>query len=292
MASDKTLDTLVEDIYELFNPNKTHIPSEENLDKVAESIKNILRTRLAERENTRDPLRISAIGKPDRQLWFMAHPDGNEEEISSKTYFKFLYGDIIEQLILFLAREAGHTVEDEQAEIEINGVTGHIDARIDGVIVDVKSASPTGYKKFEQARVVEDDPFGYVAQLSGYSFVLNPGEPAAWIAFDKVHGDICVSKLSYSIIQHNEPGPRIEHLKEVIASENIPPLCYDPVPDGKSGNMKLPTPCGYCAHKKRCHPNLRTFLYGNGPRFLTTVAKLPDVPEVVGKDLNDETEDS
>ncbi len=277
----KTLDTLVTDIYDLFDPNKGHEPNEDNLNEVANNIKEILRIRLAQREDVRDPLRFSSLGRPDRQLWYDAHPDGKEEELNAKTFFKFLYGDVIEQLILFLAKESGHVVERSQEEIEVDGIKGHIDAIIDGVVVDVKSASPFGYKKFEKQTVTEDDPFGYVAQLSGYADVLTPGEAAAWLAFDKVSGDICVSPLSSSIIADFKPAPRIDHLKEVIARETPPERCYDTVPDGKSGNEKLQTACSYCKHKKRCHPGLRTFLYSTGPRFLTKVVKQPDVPELV-----------
>lgn len=277
----KQLNTLVEDIYELFNPEKMHVPSEENLQECASAIKEILRVRLAQREDVRSPLRFSALGRKDRQVWFDAHPDGKEEELSPKTFFKFLYGDIIEQLILFLAREAGHTVEATQGEVEVDGVKGHIDAIIDGVVIDVKSASPFGYKKFETNSVTEDDPFGYVEQLAGYTNVLTPGKGGAWIAFDKVSGDICISPLSSSVVKDHQPAERIAHLKKVIEQDVPPPRCYDPVPDGKSGNMRLPTPCSYCKHKSRCHPNLRTFLYSGSPRFLTRVVKEPEVKEVI-----------
>lgn len=195
---------------------------------------------------------------------------------------KFLYGDVIEQLLLFLAKEAGHSVEQEQAEVEVNGVKGHIDAIIDGVVVDVKSASPYGYKKFKEGNVVGEDPFGYVAQLSGYATVLTPGEPAAWLAQDKVSGDICVSPLSATVIRYHPPADRIEHLKKVIESEEPPSYCYELVPDGKSGNLKLDTPCSYCRHKHRCRDGIRTFLYSTGPRFLAKVVREPDVPEVKG----------
>ena len=272
---------LPEDIYGLFDPSVDHEPSEENLDAFCNNLKDLLRTRLKKYTPPTSPLRFSALGRPNRQIWFDAHPvDGGKEALVPKTYIKFLYGDIIEQMLLFLAKEAGHSVEQEQAEVEVAGVTGHIDAIIDGVVVDVKSASPYGYQKFKDKRVVEDDPFGYVAQLSGYADVLTPGKPAAWLANDKVAGDICISPLSATVIKHHPPAERIAELKEVIESETPPPLCYEPVPDGKSGNYKLPTACSYCAHKFRCHPGVRTFLYSTGPRFLTTVAKVPDVPEV------------
>jgi len=275
------LSTLPADIYKLFNPEEHHELDEDNLNTFAENLKDILRLRFAEYQAPASPLRFSALGKKDRQVWYEAHPvEGGKEEMPAKTYFKFLYGDVLEQLLLFLAKEAGHSVVEEQAQVEVDGVKGHIDAIIDGVVVDVKSASPFGYKKFETDTVPQDDPFGYVAQLSGYANVLTPGEPAAWLAIDKVGGDICVSYLPPVVIKHHKPEDRIQHLKEVIASEEAPERCYEPVPDGKSGNLKLPTPCSYCAHKHRCHPGLRTFLYSSGPRFLTTVAREPDVPEV------------
>lgn len=283
VPTSKQLDTLVDDIYALFDPEVMHEPSEENLEEVAHNIKEILRVRLAQREDVRSPLRFSALGRQDRQIWFDAHPDGQEEELSAKTYYKFLYGDIIEQLVLFLAKEAGHSVERCQEEVEVDGILGHIDAVIDGVVVDVKSASPFGYKKFKDGSVIQDDPFGYVEQLSGYANVLTPGEEAAWVAMDKVSGDICVSRLSSSIIKDNEPAPRIAALRKVIESEEPPERCYEPVPDGSSGNRKLSTPCSYCRHKFRCYDNLRVFSYSTGPRFLTTVAKEPNVLEITDK---------
>lgn len=287
-SSQKSLRTLPNDIYSILAPDIEHVADVRNLDEFARNITDLVKLRLGKADEERSPLRFSALGKPDRQLWYEAHPDGTKEKLSGKAQYKFLYGDIIEQLILFLAKEAGHSVESEQAEVDVDGIKGHIDAIIDGVVVDVKSASPYGFKKFDKGGVVEDDPFGYVEQLSGYADVLTPGEPAAWVAVDKVSGDICVSPLSSSIIQSHPPGPRISHLKEVIASEEPPERCYDAIPDGKSGNLKLSTACGYCAHKFRCWPNLRAFAYSTGPRFLTHVAKEPEVPEIkkeqVGQD--------
>lgn len=275
------LKDLPQDIYNLFDPDVDHICSEENLDSFANGLKDIMRNRLRQYTPPETPLRFSALGKPDRQLWYDAHPDGTKEPMPPKTYVKFMYGDIIEAMLLFLAKEAGHVVEDEQAEVEIDGVKGHIDARIDGVIVDVKSASPFGYKKFEAETVPQDDAFGYVEQLSGYANVLTPGQDAAWLANDKVAGDICISTLPQKIIKHYQPDEMIAHKRKVVESEEVPERCYEDVPDGASGNRKLATPCGYCAWKHRCHPGLRTFLYSTGPRFLTQVKKLPNVPEVV-----------
>lgn len=271
--------TLVDDMYNLFDPTKTHTPSEDNLDEFANNLKEILRNRLAAREDLSNPLRFSSLGRPDRQLWYMAkrYPS---EDLSSKTYLKFLYGDVIEQLVLFLAKESGHSVTHAQETVVEDGIEGHIDAIIDGVVVDVKSASPYAYPKFVKQEVPIDDTFGYTQQLAGYAQVLTPGEGAAWLAFNKVNADLCLSPLSVSIINDYPVKDRISHLKEVIQLDEPPQRCYSDVEDGKSGNRKLDTGCSYCAFKHSCWPGLRTFAYSNGPRFLTTVVKTPDVPEV------------
>lgn len=275
------LEDIPKDVYALFDPSIDHEVSEENLELFAEEMKSLVRTRLKEYRRPTNPLRFSGLGKPDRQVWMDAHPDPtNEETMIPKTYLKFMYGDVIEQLLLFLIREAGHEVSNTQGTVEVNGVTGHIDAIIDSVVVDVKSASPYGFKKFADNAVTEDDPFGYVAQLAGYADVLTPGEDAAWIAMDKVHGDVCVSPLKKTVIKYNKPEPRIEHLKKVLESEEPPALCHEPVPDGKSGNLKLATGCSYCKHKYRCFPDTRLFLYSSGPRWLTKVVNEPKVPEI------------
>lgn len=272
---------MIADIYSLFDPDKDHEPSEAFLDEFANNLKDILRTRFKAQDKERGPLRFSGLGKPNRQFWFDANPDGNEEELTSQTYLKFLFGDMYEQLLLLLIKEAGHTVEMEQGEVEVDGVKGHIDAIVDGVVVDVKSASPFGYQRFNRGQILEDDPFGYVAQLSGYANVLTPGREAAWIVVDKVSGEICVPSLSSSVIKDYKPEERITELKQVLESPEPPAeKCYDDIPDGKSGNRKLATGCSYCKHKFRCWDALRVFSYSTGPRFLTNVSKVPEVKEI------------
>ena len=68
--------------------------------------------------------------------------------------------------------------------------------------------------------------------------------------------------------------------------DNPPDICYPPVPEGKSGNMKLDTNCVYCPHKYTCWQDsnggvgLRVIKYANGLKYLTRVAVLPKVDEV------------
>lgn len=282
----KTIDTLVEDIYKLFDSDEHHEPSEENLEALAEGIKNVVRQQLAERDLERSPLRFSNLGKPDRRLWYEVNMPDKAEKMLPKTYFKFLYGHVIEQLLLFLAKEAGHKVEDEQREVEVDGVKGHIDARIDGVVTDAKSASPYSFTKFIDGGLYDNDPFGYIGQLSGYAETVEPGEGGAFLVADKVHGDIGLMKVDGDTTRQFEPEKRIKHLKEVITDPELPTRCYAPEPEGKSGNMKLGTNCSYCPFKFECWKDsndgrgLRVFKYYKGPMFLTHINREPITEEV------------
>ena len=287
-------ETLPEDIYNILDDDTDHEVSEENVELAAELLKGILRRRFQKRERVsgESVLRFSSLGKKDRQLWYQANMPEVSEKIHGKQNFKFLYGDVIELLLLFLAMEAGHEVKGLQQSVECDGVKGSIDAIIDGVLVDVKSASPYSFEKFKSGGVLFDDPFGYVAQLGGYAQALeadgslDKGGRAGWLVGEKVNGSIEYVELDREYIAGNDPAPRINHLREVIRSSVPPARCYDPVPEGKSGNLKLPVGCSYCPFKFECHKDanggqgLKTFLYSRGPVFLTHVAKAPKVDEI------------
>lgn len=281
----KSIDTLVEDIYHILSANNDHEPSEANVEAAGELFKDVLRTRFKARKPGGSVLRFSSLGKPARQLWYAQHAPEAQEEMPPSTYMKFLFGDILEILLLFLAKEAGHEVTHEQFEVEVDGVKGHTDAIIDGVPVDVKSASSYSFEKFKSGGLAFDDPFGYIAQLGGYAHALNKTDEAAFLVVDKTLGHVCLSVMDEVTIRGAKPEVRIKALRDALASPEPPQRCYDPVPEGKSGNMKLATGCSYCSFKKKCWADanggrgLRTFLYARGPVFLTEVAKEPNVPE-------------
>lgn len=277
----KTLDTLIDDVYEFFGSEGITL-DETLLDKMGEDLKDLMRYRF---ESERKPphLRLSAVGKPARQLWYEV--SGQEKEsFPPQTYIKFLFGDLWELVLLWAAKQTGHKVEFEQAEVEIDGVLGHNDAIIDGVVVDVKSASSFAFKKFADNTLPENDAFGYMEQLAAYCTAHGGLDGAFW-AVDKQTGRMTLLRFDYSELEAYNIRERVQYMKEVLASPETPERCYDPEPDGKSGNMKLGTNCSYCSFKQKCWSDanngigLRTFLYSNGPRHLVTVAKEPNVFE-------------
>jgi hypothetical protein len=227
---------------------------------------------------------MSNIGKGTRQLWYDKRY-GREEDLPPATIFKFIYGDLIESLLLFLARLSGHSVTSRQAEVVVDGIKGHIDADIDGVTVDVKSASTHSYRKFADGSLIDNDPFGYIEQLAGYCEARDTD--GAFLAADKQNGHIAYLKIDREELKAAvNVQERISYIKGAVDSDNLPDRCYDDEEEGASGNRVLGVNCSYCPHAKRCWSDsngglgLRTFLYSNGPKFLTKVVREPKVREI------------
>ena len=167
----KTLDTLVPDINNLLTnlgDGKKLEVSDEQLNKFLSNIKDAIIDWTNPVKQDRSSLRMSILGRPIRQLWYDKHKPIKKEKANPSLQLKFLYGHLLEHLVLFLTDLAGHKVTDQQKKVSVDGIVGHMDSKIDGEVVDVKTASSYSFKKFEQGTLAEDDPFGYIAQLTGY----------------------------------------------------------------------------------------------------------------------------
>ena len=282
-------DTFVDDIYRQIDTKEIPdgVPIEQVINDFGENVKQILRNNITEHEFDRRKLRMSNIGKKDRQLWY-AYNGVEGEKLMPHTRIKFLYGHLIEEMVLALTKLAGHDVTDEQKQVEVDGIKGSMDCKIDGVLTDVKSSSPYGFKKFKDGSLIDNDPFGYVEQIKGYAHA--EGETKfGWLVMDKTNGHLTYLKYDmedesqwyWSKLNFFSSPERIKNIKAVVKQPNPPKKCYGHIPDGKSGNMKLGTGCSYCSYKYTCwEEGLRTFIYSNGPRYLTFVAREPDVLEV------------
>ena len=189
----KTIDTLVEDINNLFSFNPVTM-DEKDVDKCIDTFGDMIKLHvkkfLYEKPSTNGHLRLSSIGKPDRQLWYNLNIK-KEETLTPSTRIKFLYGYILEEFLLLCSSIAGHTVTHQQKEVEVGGVKGHQDAMIDDVLVDCKSSSGISFQKFKSNALINDDPFGYIAQISAYAEA-NGVDEAAFLVVDKSTGDICL----------------------------------------------------------------------------------------------------
>jgi len=285
----KTIDTLLTDIEKIFH-EPSHKVCPDNLELFGENCKKALQESIEEATNARPAtLRMSKLGTPDRKMWYEMNstPTTGPVEIDPALLTKFLYGHILEELVLFFVREAGHDVRGEQDECNIGGVKGHRDCVIDNVVVDVKSASKFGFEKFRTGKLFRDDPFGYLAQISGYVQADPTTEDyGAFLAINKESGELTLLKVFD--IDQVDAEKLVEHKKEVIV-DTAPPTdkCYPTRDVGTSGNKAIHWNCGYCKHKDECWKDsnkgkgLRRFQYSNKVEELCEVVKEPTVKEII-----------
>lgn len=269
------ISTLIEDIHSLFDKNDQF--DVDLFHRFGGNLTDIMAMRFNE-ERKGGFLRLSNIGKPDRQLWYSINDPNGGEKLPPQAHIKFMYGDMQEQLCILLAKLAGHDVQFEQETVNLDGVEGHLDCVIDGYVVDVKSASRYAFPKFSQGTLLEpgNDAFGYVGQLASYVRAKTPGKDGYFLAVNKDLGHLALLKVDAEILAAYDPESRIKHAREMVKGP-IPERCYEDVPDGKSGNMKLDVGCSYCERKFQCWPDVKTYYYSTGPRYLTRVVREPKV---------------
>ena len=281
----KKIETLVEDINKLFTSEDPPLPKKEvdNLiDTFAVSIKEHLKTFLYEQPRRKGNLRLSIIGRPDRQLWYDINQP-SEKPLSSSLRIKFLYGYLLEELLILLSSASGHKVTHQQREVTVAGIKGHQDCMLDDVLVDCTSASWSAYQNFKNNTLSEDDPFGYISQISAYAEA-NGVDEAAFLVIDKQSGEICLSPVNS--LEMINAKKRITHLKKIVKNKTAPSKCYGDLPEGKSGNRKLDMRCIFCSHKSKCWSDanggkgLRIFQYERGKKYLTQVKREPNVEEL------------
>ena len=280
---------IAEDIYEALAPltKGKHLDiSDEDIENFGESMKAALESwaRPPKRDSS-FTLRMSNIGKPVRRLWFDKHGEVKQEGHSPQTFIKFLYGHLLEEVVLMLARLTDHDVGSEQKEVMVDGVSGHMDCKIDDEVVDIKTASGYAFRKFSGGSLGDDDPFGYIPQLTGYEEAEGT-EKGGFLVINKESGELCFyapEELDKPVIRD-----RISHAVKALNKSKPPAkLCYEPVLEGKKGNKKIHKNCSYCPHKHECFKDvndgqgLRTFRYNKGLAYFTKVLAEPRVEEVL-----------
>lgn len=268
----KDINSLVNDIYDLFK-GKTLT---EHLDTFTSDMSSIMTSRFGRYStDKREPkLVLSMVGKPLRQIFYELK-GYKGEELQPSTLFKFLYGDLLESLLIYLAKESGHSIELLQERFELDGVPGKIDCVIDGYLIDIKSCSERAFKKFTSRSIKTDDPFGYMQQIAAYSLCLTEKDyllkGAGFLAVDKQHGSLCLCLFTLEELKDLNPKGRIHEIKECLSNNKLPLRCYPPKlldkkqPDGPT---ILGTGCAYCGFKEECYKDI------NGGKGLTKVEYL------------------
>jgi hypothetical protein len=274
----KDISTLVTDIEEVIYGLKgwDYLVGQDMGTRIAQ----LAKSRFDKPQEPRGYLSMSSLGTPcDRKLWYKINQTDNAIPLRANALLKFFYGDMIEELALSIAQQAGHTVEGQQDKMEAHGIKGSRDCVIDGMTVDVKSASPYSFKKFQGGNLRDQDPFGYISQLSSYVYaakddpLVTNKTHGAFLVIDKVNGHICLDMYDFTE-EMKTKEEEITRIKEMVKTKTPPERGFEDVPQSKtSPNMKLGMECSYCEFKKACWPGLKMFAYSHGPTYLTKIKK-------------------
>ncbi len=297
----KLIANLSKDIYTVLDSTQEHLPNADLAAGYAMRIGGEFAKATLKRDKPRQKGKLwaSDLGKKClRQHWYNFNMPEASSGLLGHTKFKFLYGNILEEAVLYMAEEAGHEVTCLQERVEYNvarpnldwQITGRIDAVVDGILVDVKSTSSFGYTRYKYGITPANDSFGYIQQLSFYhafgDFDHVQGQ-AGFIWIDKQNGHITYndSPLDDSRTLEDKANVIIDSIETV--DEQDVPKAYAPEPYGKSGNMALAMPCSYCSFKRQCWKDsnggkgLRTFAYSHKPVDLVEIKREPKAPEIL-----------
>lgn len=243
--------------------------------------------RFSKPSEPRGYLSLSSIGTPcPTKLWRKVNTPGDGEPLSAEALGTFFYGDMIEALVIALAKASGHDVQGEQDTLSVHGIKGHRDCIIDGMTVDVKSASSYSFQKFADGSLRENDPFGYISQLSSYVYagkddpLVKDKTKGAFLVVKKDRFKLCLDQ--YDFTEELKSKEQEMEAAKALVKGPVPDYRVPTVPQSKtSQNKVLDTACSYCEFKKKCWPEARVFLYSTGPVWMTEVVTLPKVTELI-----------
>lgn len=281
----KSIHTLVEDIYNVASPDSSY-PMERNiLEHMLKNMSHAVCDTSALGAPRQYFIRPSGVGKGLRWHWFMnKYPDAGEV-FDGRMMMLFLDGHIQEAKLLAYIKLAGHTVTHEQGKVELAGISGSCDCVIDGYLIDIKTASDYSFKKFEAGQIdLNNDPFGYIAQLSTYK----QGLIAAGVEI-KGQGWLVYNKNDSKTVLHLIPDTqlvdatqKIEQIREAHKSDIMPEeLCPGAEPKAEpNGNLEMSFMCAYCPFKDKCWPDYQVYKYSNKNKLYVKVVKEPRVDNV------------
>ena len=118
----KSISTLTDDIYHVLDATYEHDHDADLASEYAVRVGDEFVKATAKRDTPRErgKLWASDLGKKClRQHWYNFNMPEAGEKLNGYTKFKFLYGNVLEEAVLYFAEEAGHTVSDPQRRVEV-----------------------------------------------------------------------------------------------------------------------------------------------------------------------------
>ena len=235
--------------------------SDDTIEMVVSHIRDALKKQFTKDEQDDTfRLRMSNIGRPYCQLWFLKNKP-NEQIQYSKKIMNFMLGDIVEAVFKGVLKEAGVKYEDsDTVELKLSNanIKGTYDIVIDEAVDDIKSASNWSYTyKFDSFEsVLSSDPFGYVGQLAGYAKASGK-KVGGWWVINK--NNAAFKYIPATSLDLEKELNKLENTLKRL-EENKFERCFEAEDEtfrGKlTGNKILSKNCSFCEFRFACWSTL------------------------------------
>ena len=240
----------------------------ELIEEFGEACKSLIAKQFFSKNTIGFGLRMSNIGQDIRQLHLQKLY--GRKEVSVDTKLRMIHGDIVEALWILIIKASGIKVLEQQKHVtlDVDGVSipGTLDLIVlneetgEPEVIDIKSTSYI--KKFlDIMSVHNDDSFGYIPQLFGYSEAAGVKAGGLWV-FDKVGGGFKILEVAtkvYDLLKWKALSKIKETVNHFKNNKEIPPCTgvVDEMWRGKpTGNKILGDNCKFCNYKEICHPGI------------------------------------
>ena len=239
--------------------------AEEVIEKAVKEFEEVLRKQLG---RNKEPFRIrmSNFGRPTCQL--QMEKSGAERSRSPYNHIlRMMIGDAVEVYLTALLRIAGANITGGKDVVSFpvgdTTIKGESDIDFDGKVWDIKSSSPWAYKnKWSKGyrALADDDSFGYIGQLYGYSAGQDK-EMGGWVVADKSSGEVIFVDAEPKSGELSELYMKLSESVRKVESDAPFERCFEPEEEffnrKPTGNYRLGTQCSFCDYKHACWDNLQ-----------------------------------
>lgn len=213
-------------------------------------------------------MRMSSLGHPLCQQQ-MAKMGAASEQLTPRLVSMFFIGDTVEAAAITIMKAAGVNVDSQDVGVSLElagqNIQGTYDVTIDGVVYDIKSASPWAFKnKFQSFdSFVEHDSYGYVMQGFLYAEAANTTF-GGWIVIEKTTGEwhvLEVPKEGYEVLRAKYIAEAHRVVAELMKEEVNFKRCVEDIAETfykkLTGHRILDKVCEFCSYKWSCWPSLQ-----------------------------------
>ena len=235
--------------------------SDDTIEQVVSYIREALQKQFSPRED-KFRLRMSNIGRPYCQLWFMKNKPETRVHPPANRVMIMMLGDIVEAVFKGILKESGVNFKDsEQVQLKLgkDTINGTYDLILDDAVDDIKSASMWSYtNKFKSFDYVkESDAFGYVGQLAGYAKASGKKAGGWWV----INKNNCDYK--YVPATGLDIDKELNKIQDIIDKLKVNKFerCFEAEDEtfrGKrTGNKILSKNCSFCEFRFECWSTLK-----------------------------------